>query len=445
MRIFIAMGGILITVRYHLAPTPLLHRRAMPYLLVLLTALLPISNLTSDKGGSGLFYALLACCLVRCFTREGGIRATLRSLAGYKTLLIAFLLPLLAVLLSQLMVGTSHGPSIERGARFSVALPIMLGAFLSIDQQVLRQTIWGPVAAGWAATAIVVYDWSTLPTLYRPVTPGYNAVGYGNLMLLTLVLVIYSLPWTLTRFAGTEKTLKTVTAIALFGAFILTQTRTGWLAIPVFLTIAVLLFGKLRHPLKSVAAVAAGTLLLVALGATSQSLRLRVAQGFDEFHACQSTHPTAETSVCIRLQLWRTATAMIEDSPWFGAGRTDTFNNALQAQAAKGRVAPEVASGFGEPHNDMLHMLASFGLFGGIALLIVYGAPLAVFLRRFRSNHPDASRTAAAMGLALTLGFAIFGVTELMFRGMRTIGMYTAMVAWLLALSTAPKSYCTQV
>jgi len=412
----------------------------MPYLLVLLTALLPVSNLTSNQGGSGIFYALLACCLVRCFTRVGGMRATLRSLGGYKTLLIAFLLPLLAILLSQFVLGTSHGPSIERGARFSVALPILLGAFLSLDQQVLRQTIWGPMAAGWAATAIVVYDWSTLPTLYRPETPGYNAVGYGNLMLLMLVMLIYSLPWTLTRFACAEKILKIVTAIALFGAFILTQTRTGWLAVPVFFAIAVLLFGKLRHPFKLGAAVVAGTLVLVALGASNAALRLRVEQGFNEFRQCQSSTPTADTSVCVRLQLWRTASAMIEDSPWFGAGRTDTFNDALQAQATQGLVAPEVARGFGEPHNDMLQMLASFGILGGIALFIVYAAPLAVFLRRFGSNHPDASRAAAAMGLALTLGFAIFGITELMFRGMRTIGMYTAMVAWLLALSAAPKT-----
>jgi len=250
-----------------------------------------------------------------------------------------------------------------------------------------------------------------------------------------LVMLIYSLPWTLTRFACAEKILKIVTAIALFGAFILTQTRTGWLAVPVFFAIAVLLFGKLRHPFKLGAAVVAGTLLLGALGFTSQSLRERAAQGINEFQACHSTTPIADTSVCIRLQLWRTAAAMFEDSPWFGAGRTDTFNNALQTQAANGNVSPFVASGFGEPHNDMLHMLASFGILGGIALIIIYGAPLAVFVRRFRSDYPDAARAAAAMGLALTLGFALFGVTELMFRGMRTIGMYTAMAAWLLALS----------
>jgi len=413
---------------------------AMPYLLALLTAVIPVNNLISNRGGSGLFYALLVCCLIRCFTREGGLAATLRSLGGYKTLLIAFSLPLLAVLLSQLVLGVSHGTSIERGARFSLALPIMLGAFLSIDRQVLRQTTWGFIAAGWAATLIIVGQ-AMQPG--RPVTPGYNAVGYGNLILLFMVLVLYSLPWSLTRFTRAEKFFKIVTAIALFGAFVLTQTRTGWLAIPVFFAISVLLFAKRHHPLKLIAVVVAGTLFLGALGATNPTLRERVAEGIDQTQECLTTDPIANTSVCVRLQLWRTAVGMIEDSPWLGAGRVDTFNDALQTQAEQGRVLPFVADGFGEPHNDMLQMLSGFGIFGGIALLMIYGAPLLVFVRRFRSSDfPIAARAAAATGIALTLGFAIFGVTELMFRGMRTIGMYTAMVAWLLALSaTTPPRY----
>ncbi|WP_235489697.1 hypothetical protein [Achromobacter sp. DMS1] len=39
------------------------------------------------------------------------------------------------------------------------------------------------------------------------------------------------------------------------------------------------------------------------------------------------------------------------------------------------------------------------------------------------------------MGLALTLGFAVFGLTELMFRTMKTLGLYVILAAWLLALS----------
>lgn len=42
---------------------------------------------------------------------------------------------------------------------------------------------------------------------------------------------------------------------------------------------------------------------------------------------------------------------------------------------------------------------------------------------------------AAAMGLSICVGFWVFGWTDVMFRGMRTMGFYAVTIAWLLALS----------
>ena len=98
-------------------------------------------------------------------------------------------------------------------------------------------------------------------------------------------------------------------------------------------------------------------------------------------------------------------------------------------------LLPFVAQDFAEPHSDMIMMLATQGLFGGFALLLIYFAPAVVFIRRLASRQPLNLRVAAAMGVAVCVGFAIFGVTELMFRGMRTIGFYSVMVGCLLALS----------
>lgn len=416
----------------------------MPYridfVLVCLIALLPVVNLTTG-GGSGVFYVLLAACLVKCLARDGGWRATIEGLSSHKPVIIATFLPLLAVVLSQLAHGTYHAPSLERGARFAIAFPILLGAFLAVDRQTLRQSVWGLLVAGWASASIVI--WLVLPDFRRPNTPEYNAVGYGNLMLLAAVLIAYSIQWGLTPYPRLERALKVATSIVLFGTFVLTETRTGWMALPVFFVIGLLLLGKFRHPLKLLGIAALGIAALAALGSTSQALRERVGQGFDEVRECQTTNRLAETSVCIRLQLWRASADMIEQHPWFGLGSTAKFSPELHARATTGMVAPFVAEDFGEPHNDMLQMLTSFGLLGGIALLAVYAAPALAFARRLHSRHPVDVRTAAAMGLALTLGFAIFGFTELMFRGMRTISLYVTLAAWLIALSTPRQSPAT--
>lgn len=405
----------------------------MDFALVCLVALLPLSNLTTG-GGSGVFYLLLACCLIKCFTRQGGWRVTISSLCRHQPLIIATFLPLVAVVLSQLANGAVHGPSLERGARFAIAFPILLGAFLAIDRKMLRQSVWGFILAGWASASIVI--WLVLPKFQRPNTPEYNAVGYGNLMLLAVVFIVYSIRWQLTRYPRAERALKVLTGVIVFGAFILTETRTGWMALPIFFAIGLLLLGKFRHPIKLAMVAVLGVAALVALGSTSQALRERVDQGFEEVRECTTTNRIAETSVCIRLQLWRASVDMVEKHPWFGLGATNRFPDELQARVAEGIVAPFVAADFGEPHNDMLYMLTSFGLLGGVALLAVYAVPAVAFAKRFHNRYPTEIRVAAAMGLALTLGFTIFGLTELMYRGMRTISLYVALLAWLAALCT---------
>ena len=83
----------------------------------------------------------------------------------------------------------------------------------------------------------------------------------------------------------------------------------------------------------------------------------------------------------------------------------------------------------------MLFAMASHGVFGLLALLLVYLAPATIFVRRLSLNLPQQTRVAAAIGLAVCLGFMMYGLTELMFRGMRTMGFYAVMMGWTLALS----------
>jgi O-antigen ligase len=141
--------------------------------------------------------------------------------------------------------------------------------------------------------------------------------------------------------------------------------------------------------------------------------------------------------MCIRLQLWGTAWQVFKEQPLLGIGGGRAFEARLQAEDGR-RVSHFVATNFGEAHSDLLYTLATTGILGGTGLLLAYFAPAWIFVRRL--THQGLSkdkRAAAAMGLALCLGFAVFGLTELMFRGMRTISFYAVFVAWLLAASDA--------
>ncbi|HYG44146.1 MAG TPA: O-antigen ligase family protein [Bordetella sp.] len=407
-------------------------------LVAILVGLLPVLTLTVG-GGSGLFYFLsLICALIL-----GAAPAPLRwePLRRYRSLVLALCLPLAAAVISQTLNAEWNGAEIERGLRIALGFPCLLAAFLLLDRNRLRQFAWGPLIAGAAATAVVAY--LAGPSLRRPPTPQFNAVGYGNLMLLMAVLCLYSLNWKLTRYTKMERALKIAVTAITFGGFILTQTRTGWMAIPVFAAIGLVLARWPREPLRAVAMLVTIVLGATAIGASSSALRERVAGGVREIQQCLTVAPTADTSMCIRLQLWGASAKIISVDPWSGIGGGSSFADALQQRAAAGEVSAYVAANFGEPHNDLLMALVSYGMLGGIALLTLYLAPAWLFLRRLRYGLPQVQRTAAAMGLAVCLGFAVFGLTELMFRGMRSVSLYVTLIALLAALS-APVSSQTQ-
>ncbi|GAB1577051.1 O-antigen ligase family protein [Bordetella petrii] len=399
-------------------------------LVTVLVGLLPVLTLTMG-GGSGLFYLLsLACLIIIAATPAPRRQALLRP---YRWLIAALCLPLAAALLSQWLNAEWGGAEIERGLRIALGFPCLTAAFLLVDRDRLRQSAWGPLAAGVLAAAIVGY--LAGPALERPLTPQFNAVGYGNLMLLMAVLAVFSIGWQFTRHPRTERALKIAVAALTFAGFVLTQTRTGWMAIPVFALIGVALAGWLRRPLRALAALAGIGALALAIGASSPALRERVVKGAHEIQQCMTVDPTADTSMCIRLQLWGASWHMIKSDPWSGIGGGSSFSDALQQRAAAGAVSPYVARDFGEPHNDILMALVTYGLPGGVALLMLYFAPAWLFARRLAARVPRAERVAAAMGLAVCLGFAVFGLTELMFRGMRSVSLYITLIALFTALS----------
>ena len=398
-----------------------------------LIGVMPLLMLTEIGHASSAWYVLVVLCLTICLTREGGVNRTLSELRPYRWVIAAFMFSLVPVVLNMLRFQSLPGAEFERALRMILGCVLVLGATLSMQPKYLRRVSWGFMIAGLISCAYVF--WPAARDIDRPVTPEYNAVTYGNLMLLLSMLVMYSTRWALTSWPHVEKVVKWVVVLTMIIGFILTQTRTGWLALPVFILIWLLLNNYVKRPLRLVAALA----LLVAICAGSLMLipkmNERATDAYVEISECAIKNPLAFSSVCIRMQLWRSSLDMFYEHPLLGLGRRSDFQPALIARVEKGLVLQYVADDWAEPHSDMLMILATQGLFGGIALLLVYFAPAVVFARRLVSGESMNIRTAAAMGLAICIGFAIFGLTELMFRGMRTIGFYSVMIGWLLALS----------
>jgi O-antigen ligase len=412
----------------------MLKQRIDSVLVALLIAALPAFMLTEIGQTSGVFYALLVVCLSICFTRSGGIRATLADLHPYRGLGLALGFWVLMVLIATLTSTGTHTAELERGLRLSLGTAIILGACLSLIPQWLRQAAWGMTIGIVAATYIgFSLTWSELERVDQ--FPQYNAVSYGNLLILLATLSTLSIGWRLTPYRRTEIALKALIGFAGILGFMTTQTRSGWVAMPFFILIGLVLWLGTFSPRKLFIPVVIALVLAATVFASSSTMRTRLQQGVDQLVECAS-EPNTISSMCVRVQLWRASWLMFTENPLLGNGATNLFGPALEKYAETKIVSDfTTKEKFDEPHNDIFYMMAGHGLLGLCALLLLYFAPAWIFVRRLAGDVPQSARVAAAMGLCVCLGFFAFGLTELMFRGMRTMSFYALMIAWLMALS----------
>jgi len=413
---------------------PSLKQRLDSFLVTGLLATMPIAMLTDLGQASTVFYILAVICLSICFSRPGGVRATLGDLKDYKPLATALFFSLAVIAVAAMRSDKRLDNEIERALRISVGTFVVLGACLSLIPQWLRQATWGMVIVSWVATGYAA--WFSWPSFRRPLeVPQYNAVSYGDLLLMMTTLATFSIGWRLTRFRKTEIAFKVVTLLVGLIGFITTQTRGGWLAVPFFIVIGLVVWGGKLRLRKLILPAVLAILLATAAFASSSIMRQRFQDAFTKTVECVH-NPLAISSECGRIQLAHAAWLMFKADPFFGNGATNRFGPQLENYWRQGIISDFTHSQeFDEPHNDMLFSMASHGVFGLVALLLIFAAPSWIFIRRLGAQVAQPARVAAAMGLVLCVGFFVFGWTELILRGIRTLGFYAVAMAWLLALS----------
>lgn len=409
------------------------------YFVIALYALLPLALLTSYSLPSGVFYLLLVLALV--LLGQHRFHGAWQQTKQYRWLIASYGGYFLVVVASSVYHGQWAGANSEGALRLLVGLWLLLVALPYVNVQRLRQHIWGVLLAGVVSTGIVL--WLTVTQRIRPVTPGVILTTYTSVMLLLGAFSIYSLKWKMTSRPRLEATLKIAVAVLVFIGFMVSLTRTGFLGLPVLVCLTAILFAASKRYWHALGMAVVVMSAFVVLALANDGVRNRIIEGFDEVKTCQGASSTEFNSMCIRLQLWRTAIDAGVSNPWFGLGDGGHYPEYLQQQGLeKGLVSPRVVQeSFGEPHNDLLLMFAGFGFPGLLALLLVYLAPCAWFFPRLLSNASPEARAAAAMGLAVCLGFLLFGLAETMFRRMNTIGLYAAWVALFMVLSDPGRAH----
>ena len=353
---------------------------------------------------------------------SGGSRPNMRvGGPSCKTLALLGLTPLLAALINEASRGVWYPKNLDLPLRFAMIGPCVAAALL-IRRAHFRHIQWGLIAAALISLGHIAYlnrDGA------RAVQIGFlNTIPFSDITLIIGFLSLLSLGWSITG-KRVESILKIAAFIAGLLASAISQSRGGWVAIPLLGILCwMALKGTCRVPSKKTRWILGmlGMAIVLLSGKFVWPRITAASSNITSFYAGGNV----DTPIGIRFEAWRASLMMLREHPLVGVG-ADQFIPALDRFVAAGRINP-VLNGLPHSHNEILFALSSLGLLGGAALLCIYIGPLWFFLSRMRALSAE-TRCAAAMGATVSIGYIVSGLTETFF----IISMNTAIYVFLIS------------
>ena len=356
-----------------------------------------------------------------------GYKGNNRSAGNAEMSFVAAMSSGLAVIfISQLYHQDLSARYFDSPARFLLAVPILL-ALRGISMRTLSVIQYAfPLGAIAALVAVMVEN----PAVrYSASTSFMNHIHLGDLALLLGFLSIFGIGW-LGKDRLAVKALKVCGLLAGLTVSVLSSARGGWIAIPVFVAAFVYCRSKAGFFNKILVAMLIIGVACVLGYLLVEPIHQRLWMAYSDL--TQFTSGNVDTSIGVRLQLWKAAFHLFAENPIFGVG-ADGFGRAMDALNASGYITREAAFyGKGEVHNEILAQTVRFGIFGLCSILAIYFVPFFLFLRAAKTGTPQ-QNGAAMMGMCVTLGFFVFGLTVETFNLKMTAAFYSLTVAVLLA------------
>lgn len=376
-------------------------------------------------NGSLFLVALISLSLLVVAGHKGNDRSSGNAEMIFS---VAMSSGLAVIFISQLYHQDLGARYFDSSARFLLAVPILL-ALRDISVRALSVIQYAlPLGAIAALVAVMVEN----PAVrYNASTSFMNHIHLGDMALLLGFLSIFGIDW-IGKDRLAVKALKVCGLLAGLTVSVLSSARGGWIAIPIFVAVYVYCRSRANFFNKIVVA-------MLIIGAACllgylffEPIHQRLWMAYSDLIQFKSGN--VDTSIGVRLQLWKAALYLFAENPILGVG-ADGFGRAMDALSASGYITHEAAIyGKGEVHNEILAQTVRFGIFGLCSILAIYFVPFFLFLRAAKAGAP-LQNGAAMMGMCVTLGFFVFGLTVETFDLKMTAAFYSLTVAVLLALA----------
>lgn len=217
-------------------------------------------------------------------------------------------------------------------------------------------------------------------------------------------------------------------------AAFLSGVRGAWIAVPGLTMLLFWYLARERSPRSRWFMLAGLTgIALLAYAVPQTGVAQRVHALFSDLGLMWRGEPV-EGILGLRLEMARISIHAFLRDPLFGAG-VGGYAQVAREWVEAG-LAPERLLDFDHPHSEYLLVLASRGLAGLLALLLIFGIPLRHFVWGVRHRDRDIAGLSYA-GLALIIAFAHFALTEAIFDRTLPITFYVFSVAVIYGLVRA--------
>jgi O-antigen ligase len=365
-------------------------------------------------------------CAGSCIVHHVEVRRSLREPAA-RWLALAFAAPIAVALAVNLVHHQVVWRSFDAALRFLLAVPI----FLELRR---RGVNFAPVAAiAFPGAITLCAAWIFLvPNAAHFYWDGRFATYFIDPLTLSQHMMIAAL---LCLFlidprepGGRWRSVVTLVAILLALVVALgTQSRTGWIMVPILLTVW-LMRGRHPTPLQWTTSATAALFACAAAYWMSEVVRLRVDTIGTDIAAYLSG-ADRDTSVGIRLSLFRTALILFAEQPLLGWG-FGSLPDIRAIPAIAPFYTPALQSYFvgAGVHNEFLQALMRMGIVGFASRVVIYAVPFWIFVTAIRSSRPTV-RQNGYLGLVVVVGYVTAGLTSEVTNLIYAASFYALLVA----------------
>lgn len=400
----------------------------------------PSLLLLLPKVSNGIQWLLLLLALL-------GLPATFRTYrflsVKEKTVLFSFLLFAVYAAISALTIGDPVRDEKLQHYMILIAFPPIFLLFKYQEGVKLKFWITG-LFVGCVSIGVVAfiqkYGLFGVPAQARVSGGvGVNIIRFGDLSMTYAALAACVVWHVKNKFW--IRLLMGVGGVAALAASAFSMTRGAWVAFPIYILVLCLPFlvGHGKRRVSQVLAVLFCLSFLTAAFYSTDTLGLkgRIDSAISEIGSYQEGN--TQTSVGLRLEMFRAALALTANNPVFGVG-VGNYRASIESlvDANPELYNPHIKT-FHNPHNEFFCTLAERGIVGFVLLLMLLFSPLAIYVPQLLNPGSGDSHAVGAMGACLVLGYMAYGVTISLFTHTEFSQFYVLANALLLSIVNRPQ------